>query len=279
MTINEKISYINEAKIKRQELIKNSKTVEELELLKKVCEYTIDVYGEESNVTIDILNELGGAAKYVGEYELAIESITKAKNIIAKKFGVDNIPYATTCLNLAEVFRFKGDTNKLLELYEMVKSIYEKHNMQNSYEYASVCNNMGLYFQDIKEFKKALDLHQISYDILKDDKEHELAFATTMNNMALSYRGIGDSEKSDTLINKSLKLYEKTVGKGHSMYSAAINSLASSIYLQGDFEKALELFEKGLFICEASFGTNSTNYLKMKENVEIVKETINKLAK
>ncbi|VWL85716.1 tetratricopeptide repeat protein [Oceanivirga miroungae] len=277
MTINEKIAFINEARIKRQELIKLSKSKEELELLKKVCEYTIDVYGEKSNVTIDILNEVGGAAKYVGEYNLAINSIVEARNIIKEKFGDDNIPYATTTLNLAEVYRFKGEIDKLLVLYQKVKEIYEKYDMYNTYEYASICNNLGLYYQDVKDSKKALELHLISYEILKNDNEHELALATTMNNLALAYRGVSDIEKSDEYIKKALKLYEKTVGKGHSMYSAAINSLASSLYLQGDLEKSLELFEKGLFIVEASFGTNSINYIKMKENVEMVKDTINKL--
>lgn len=277
MTINEKIAFINQSRKIREELIKNSKTKEELELLKEVCQYTKDVYGEKSNVTIDILNELGGVAKYVGEYNLAINSIIEARNIIKEKFGDDNIPYATTSLNLAEVYRFKGEIDKLLILYEKVKDIYEKYDMYNTYEYASVCNNLGLYYQDIKEFEKSLELHLISYEILENNKEYELALATTMNNLSLAYRGLSETEKSDEYIKKALNLYEKTVGKGHSMYSAAINSLASSLYLQGHLEKSLELFEKGLFICEASFGKNSINYIKMKENVDMVKDTINKI--
>ena len=58
------------------------------------------------------------------------------------------------------------------------------------------------------------------------------------------------------------------------MYSAAINNLAVAFYNQGKLEKALELFKKVLFICEASFGRGSVNYEKVKQNVDMVEETI-----
>ncbi|WP_067140003.1 tetratricopeptide repeat protein [Oceanivirga salmonicida] len=274
MTINDKIKYINESRIKRQELIRDSKTTEEVELLKQMTKYIKEVYGNTSNVTIDILNELGGTSKYIGDYETAINSLVEAREIIANKFSKDCIPYATTTLNLAEVYRFKGDITKLEPLYLQVKKIYDEYDMQKTYEYASICNNLGLYYQDTNRPKEALELHKTSYDILQELVEYKIALATTLNNMALAYRGVGEIEKSDECIKSCLKMYEKEVGKGHAMYSSALNSMAVAMFQKGDLEKALELFEKGLFICEASFGTESINYKKVKENVEMVKETI-----
>ena len=56
MTIREKIDSINKMTEERKILIKESKTVEEVELLKKMLKYTEEVYGEDSNSTIKLLN-------------------------------------------------------------------------------------------------------------------------------------------------------------------------------------------------------------------------------
>lgn len=274
MTTAEKINFLKESKELREKYIKESKTVEEVELLKEMVKITKEVYGNTSNLTVDILNELGGTAKYIGDYDIAISSLNEARKIIEDKFGKDCIPYATTTLNLTEVYRFKGDLTYLEDLYKSVIKIYDENDMKETYEYAGVCNNLGLYYQDTDQMEKALNLHEISYEILKKLDKWPIALATTLNNMAIAYRSLNQVEKSDECIKTALKMYEKEVGKGHSMYSAALNNLAISLFKKGDLEKSLELFEKGLFICEASFGKESINYIKMKENVDMVKETI-----
>lgn len=274
MTIREKIDKIHEMEKEREVLIRESKTVEEVALLKKMLEYTIDVYGQDSNSTIKMLNELGGTSKYIGEYDTGIHALTQARGIIENKFGKESIAYATTTLNLAEVLRFKGDIDKLEVLYKEVLAIYDKYGIKDRYEYASVCNNLGLYYQDTNKMDKAIKLHLISLEILKKIPEYKIALATTYNNMAIAYRGLGEDEKSDECIKTCLSIYEKEVGKGHAMYSAAINNLAVAFYNQGKLEKALELFKKVLFICEASFGRGSVNYEKVKQNVDMVEETI-----
>lgn len=274
MTVREKLDFLENAKEKRKELIANSNTLAELELLKQVVKYTKEVYGDKSNNYISVLNELGGCAKYVAEYDLAISSLVEARDIIVDKFGDNSISYATTLLNLSEVYRFKNELDKLEKIYLKVLEIYNKYEIYEKYEYASVCNNLGLYYQDIERYENALKYHLISLEIMKKDERWKLPLATTYNNLAIAYRFLGQIEKSDESIKKCLKLYEEEVGKGHAMYSAAVNNLAVSFFNKGDLEKSLELFNKVLFICEASFGKNSANYLKVKENVDMVKQTI-----
>ena len=97
----------------RNDYIQKGKTLEEVKVLKELAELTEEVYGEESNENIQILNELGGTLKYTGEFEIAVNAIIKAKNIIEKKYGRDIVPYATCNLNLAEVYRFMKNLIKL----------------------------------------------------------------------------------------------------------------------------------------------------------------------
>ncbi len=273
-TISEKLSFLKNAVEKRIILQKESKGIEEVDLLIEMTRVTEEVYGSTSNQTINILNELGGAAKYIGKYDLAVESIKRAKDIIEEKFSKDCVPYATTCLNLAEVYRFANELDKIEDMYLEVIRVYDSNNMQESYEYAGVCNNLGLFYQDIKNSDKALSYHLKSYEILKDKKESKIAFATTLNNMAIAYRMLGESEKSDDLIKQCFEIYEKEVGKNHSMYSAALNNLAIAMYYKGEFEKSLELFSNSLEICKNSFGTDSMSYKNLEQNINLVKETM-----
>ena len=111
----------------RNDYMQKGKTLEEVKVLKELAELTEEVYGEESNENIQILNELGGTLKYTGEFETAVNAIIKAKNIIEKKYGRDIVPYATCNLNLAEVYRFMKKFDKIEELYLETMEIYQKN--------------------------------------------------------------------------------------------------------------------------------------------------------
>ena len=260
----------------RNDYIQKGKTLEEVKVLKELAELTEEVYGEESNENIQILNELGGTLKYTGEFETAVNAIIKAKNIIEKKYGRDIVPYATCNLNLAEVYRFMKKFDKIEGLYLETMEIYQKNNLQKDYLYASVCNNLGLFYQDTGRFQDALDLHEKSLEILEKLPEYKLQYATTLSNMVLPYLKTGEKEKSEEVLDKSLKLIENTVGKEHSLYSASLNNMAVQYYNEGEFEKALKYFEESAEICRKSFGENSGNYKSLLQNIEIVKERLGK---
>jgi len=276
MAKDENKDRIYELTKQRNEYMQQGKTLEEVKVLKELAELTEEVYGEESNENIQILNELGGTLKYTGEFETAVNAIIKAKNIIEKKYGKDIVPYATCNLNLAEVYRFMKKFDKIEELYLETMEIYQKNNLQNDYLYASVCNNLGLFYQDTGRFQDAMVLHEKSLKILEKLPEYKLQYATTLSNMVLPYLKTGEKEKSEEVLDKSLKLIENTVGKGHSLYSASLNNVAVQYYNEGEFEKALKYFEESAEICRKSFGENSGNYKSLLQNIEIVKERLGK---
>ena len=166
--------------------------------------------------------------------------------------------------------------DKIEELYLETMEIYQKNNLQNDYLYASVCNNLGLFYQDTGRFQDALALHEKSLEILEKLPEYKLQYATTLSNMVLPYLKTGEKEKSEEVLDKSLKLIENTVGKEHSLYSASLNNMAVQYYNEEEFEKALKYFEESAEICRKSFGENSGNYKSLLHNIEIVKEQLEK---
>ena len=52
--------------------------------------------------------------------------------------------------------------------------------------------------------------------------------------------------------------------------------MAVQYYNEEEFEKALKYFEESAEICRKSFGENSVNYKSLLQNIEIVKERLEK---
>lgn len=270
---------INELLNKRKEFMQKGETIKEVSILKEVSKLIVEVYGVESDENIQILNELGGTLKYVGEYEEAEASLLKAREIIAKRYGINNVSYATCTLNLAEVYRFMKKFDETEAMYLKAKQIYEMNNLYNDYLYASLCNNLGLFYQELGKYEEALKLHEISLRILKNNPEQQLQYATTLSNLVTPYLKTGQKAKSYETLEQSLSLIEKVVGKEHNLYSASLNNMAISYFNDGELEKALDLFEKSAEICKKSFGENSDNYKNLLSNIEYVKDTIEKAKK
>lgn len=271
-----KIEEFNSLLEKRKIFQKESKGREEVEILKKIVDLSKEIYGEESNKYIYYLNELGGSSKYIGEYDIALKSLNEAKNIVERLEGSESVSYATCLLNIAEVYRFMGELLKLENIYLEVLEIYNKNNMENNYVYAGLCNNLGLYYQNVDNIKEAIKYHEKSLNILCNMEEHIVEYATTLNNLVMPYRKVSNNEKSLKYLNEALDIYEKKLGKHHSMYSAALNNLAIIKFEDGDFLASLNIFEDALEIVKKSFGENSTNYINLLSNVEYIREIVEK---
>ena len=252
----EKKIRINELTNLRKELMQQGNVVEEVKVLKELAELTKDVFGEESDDNIKILNEVGGTLKYVGEFDTAKDALLKARGFIEKKYGKDSIPYATCSLNLAEVYRF-------MKKYDKTEDIYLN---------ASVCNNLALFYQELGRFEEAIELQEKSLKVLEKVGENPIQYAITLSNLVQPYLKVKNIEKAEEYLQKSLKLIEKEVGKSHNLYAAVLNNMATFYFEENEYEKALKLFEESAEICEKTFGKESNNYKNILENIQIVKE-------
>ena len=257
--IFEKKVRINELTNLRKELMQQGNVVEEVKVLKELAKLTEDVFGEESDENIKILNEVGGTLKYVGEFDTAKDALLKAQGFIEKKYGKDSIPYATCSLNLAEVYRF-------MKKYEDIENIYL--NTMKIYE----SNNLALFYQELERYEEAIELQEKSLEVLEKVGENPIQYAITLSNLVQPYLKVKNKEKAEEYLQKSLELIEKEVGKTHNLYAAVLNNMATFYFAENEYEKALELFEKSAEICEKTFGKESNNYKNILENIEVVKE-------
>ena len=269
---------LNELNKKREQYQTEGNILKEIEVLREILIETEKEYSSESDEYIKALNELGGTLKYVGHYDEAEASLLKSLEIIKKKYGDNNLPYATSLLNLTEVYRFAQKFNLLEENYKKIVKIYQDNSADNSFSYAGLCNNFGLYYQNVGNMKAAYELHLKSLDILKnyDSEEYLLEYAVTLSNLFNPCYQLEMKEKAVKYLYKAIEIFEKNVGKEHPLYSASLNNMAIYYYNERQLEKAIEFFEKAAEISKKTMGLDSDNYKNILSNIEFIKEELEK---
>ena len=265
---------------KREQYQTEGNILKEIEILREILTETEKLHASESDEYIKALNELGGTLKYVGYYDEAEANLQKSLEIIRKKYGDNNLPYATSLLNLTEVYRFAQKFNLLEENYKKIVKIYQDNSADNTFPYAGLCNNFGLYYQNVGNMKAAYDLHLKSLDILKnyDSEEYLLEYAVTLSNLFNPCYQLGMKEKAVEYLYKGIEIFEKNVGKEHPLYSASLNNMAIYYYNERQLEKAIEFFEKAAEISKKTMGLDSDNYKNILSNIEFIKEELGKIS-
>ena len=116
--------YLDELNRQREIYQTEGNILKEIKILREILAETEKQYGIESDEYIKALNELGGTLKYVGYYDEAENNLKRSLEIIKKKYGDNNLAYATSLLNLTEVYRFAQKFNLLEENYKKIVKIY-----------------------------------------------------------------------------------------------------------------------------------------------------------
>lgn len=273
---------LEDLKKEREKYQSEGNILKEVEILKESVIFIDRELGKENEEYIKMLNELGGTLKYIGYYEEAENKLEEAKTIILKKYGENNLAYATTLLNLTEVYRYAGKHSLLEDNYKKIMKIYEENKADDSFAFAGLCNNFGLYYQNINEFTKAYELHIKSLKILKnlDKEEYLLEYAVTLSNLFNPCLQIGMKERAVDYLDKSLAIFEKSVGIKHPLYAASLNNMAVYYFNEKDYQKAVEFFEKAAEISKITMGEESDNYKNVMSNIKFLKEEVlNKVVK
>ncbi|MBL8151871.1 MAG: CHAT domain-containing protein, partial [Blastocatellia bacterium] len=79
--------------------------------------------------------------------------------------------------------------------------------------------------------------------------------ASTLSNFGLLYSSIGDYEKAEDLIKRSLKIREKIFGLDNNDTATSMSNLALVYFNKGDYSSSEPLFKKALEIKEKIFGS------------------------
>ena len=219
----------------------------------------------EDAFLLQILNELIGHYRETGEWDKAFEISDRAVMIAGRLFPECSVPYATTLLNAASMYRAAGKLDISLDMYRKVELIYAEVLKADDMLYASLFNNEALLYQERGEFGKAKALLLKALDIDRaNGKEYEEA--VSLANIAATMIQTGETEEALKLAEASVALFEN-LGVRDQHLCAAFSAMGSYYYIKGKFDAASVCFKQGMDIMESILGRNGY-YERLRENYE-----------
>lgn len=235
----------------------------------------INLCKQENNFSkqIEILNEYAGALRLYGNYDKAVESINEALELIKLHYDTNNIQYATTLMNKANIYREKKDYFTAEKLMLQSKEIFDKKG-DKSYSYIGLLNNLSLTYQEIKDYKRAEQLQLEAISLLQGNAQYNVPLAISYNNLYEIQKKLNKHTNAEENLIKAKDLLSKEVGENHPLYSAVLNNLAELQVKNKNYHKALELYKNALEIVKSCYGTQSDAYLSVKSNYEYVNDLI-----
>ena len=237
----------------------------------------IQICKEQDNIPkqIELLNEYGGCLRVIGEYQKAIYAIEEALKLIDRNYCMNTVAYATTLMNLGNVYRAKKDYSKAQDYMLKSKSIFETIG-DKSYSYVGLLNNLSLVYQESKELESAEKLQLEAISLLQNDPKYKVPLAISCNNLYQIQRQLGKISEGLSNVIKAKEILEKEVGTNHPLYASVINNLADIHFHNKDYENALKYYENAMNITKECYGVHSEAYTSVSKNYQYVKNLIEK---
>ena len=145
-------------------------------------------------------------------------------------------------------------------LFRETLVIYRESLGEDHFLTISCLNNLGLLYQDLGRYEEAAGLHAQCLMLLSQGETNEIAYATTLNNLASAKRGQGNIAGVELLLKEALAIYQRVLGAEHSLYAYGLNNLAAYYSTAGDYEQAVQQYQQSLLLCRKLFGCHSRNY-------------------
>ena len=183
----------------------------------------------------------------LADYKNAEKQLKLAEKIWQQRNDITSENYASFLLGQAKYFIQQSDKKsavdaiqKALMIYESIKGVGKNHP-----KYAVALNDLGRCYLSFKNFKEAENCFLRSLDIRVSAK------LKNYFNIANSYKNLGElayfnSEyfKSDSLLNKALKIADSVLGNESILSNSIKVSLARNFYAGGKFDLFLPLAEE-----------------------------------
>ena len=224
---------------------------------------------------LKLLNELLGHYRETSQWEKAYGIAEKALMVAENVCLPDSIPYATTLLNIATVYRTGGRLGDAAACYRRVEEIYDKSLPKDSMLRAGLYNNESLLCQEMGDFEGAAVLLQKALGIaMENGKAYEEA--VTRANLAGTYVQLGALEEAKEQALLSVRGFEE-LGVEDQHLCAALSALGSLGYIRGQFREAAEVYRRAMAIMERSLGRNAY-YERLAENYEACEKALQEAA-
>ncbi|WP_414697199.1 DUF4037 domain-containing protein [Peptacetobacter sp. AB845] len=226
---------------------------------------------------IELLNEYGGCLRNLGEFDKAISAIKESIEVYEKSNLSNEIAYATSIMNLANIYREKKDYFNAEKYFNISKSIFDKLG-DKSYSYVGLLNNFSLLYKEIGDYSSAEKMQLESIRILEKNSKMNVPLAISYNNLYEIQKLAKSNNSSIENLRKAEQILLKETGTNHPLYASVLNNMADYEFSNKNYNEALSLYKKALEIVRTCYGEKSEAFLSVSKNIDFVDDFIKTLS-
>jgi len=226
---------------------------------------------QDYSACITIMNEMIGFFRDTSQYPKAVEYSQQVLKLMQQLGYEGTLPYATTCLNVANALRAAGLHKESLAFYESIFPIYEENLEQNDERFASLYNNLSLLYQEMGDFERAADCLHRALDIVSGG-EDIIKVAITHSNLGATLLSLGKTKEALRHLEKSLAIFNQFEEKDFH-YNAAVAAMGQAYVSMGQLEEARKCYLEALYEQRKHCGKSEAFYRILK-NLHVVEERL-----
>lgn len=228
---------------------------------------------KDDALLISVLNIYAGALRDVGELEKSISTLMQAKDMALAFYGEEDVNYATLLSNLANAQRVAREYTQALTNFHVAAEIYKKSDAPKDLM-AGAKHNLALLYLEMGELQKGYELQVEELELLKENKEYELAYASALQNMAATLSQMNRIQEAMEHLERSQELITKQMGHESIVLAGVFNTRAFILAKNNELAMAADDFQKALNIVEKHYGTDSQTYASIKSNIDFINEQL-----
>jgi CHAT domain-containing protein len=209
--------------------------------------------GEPSalSVTIDSLNDVAKSLLDAFQFEDALQTVTKAKQLEAPIIGQPNPPYITSCNIEVSIYWRMGDYDRALQLCEAALMLQEELAGRENVEYAGLVHLRGTLHLEMANYPQGEIDFQESLRLRGELMgKNNAKYAMTLNNLGNLYGQIGDTKKAFSAHHEAMEIRKAVMGEDSFDYGMSLSNLSRICQLTGEFEKSIEYVLQAIKIVE-----------------------------
>jgi tetratricopeptide (TPR) repeat protein len=207
-------------------------------------------FGLKDMTVAETTNNLAVACKNVGKFDESEKLYRRALEITVELFGENDPLVAVSSANLAMALSALGKTDDAKIMFDQaIKALTEGANSkEDAAIVATMLQQMGENARKQEKFEESLKYFEQALTIRKQisESENDPEIAKILSSIAQLYFDQGRYEECETLLNDSLGLLEKTYGKRHPAYHAALSTLGNSKFKRKKYADAEKILNECL---------------------------------
>lgn len=220
-----------------------------LEYYQRGLSESLSQYGEKSEQTATLYNNIGCVYQKLADYGKALELLKKALSIREYLYGSNHLAVANSYNNIGNAYSNQADFTQAIECLLKGLAIKKRLLGDNHSDLAVVYNNLGSAYISAGDFSQALENYNIALTISLNESDNAVSY----NNMGDLYEELGDFPNALHYYQLALAIQERIYGINHPDVATTLSNLGTVYSKLCDFTHAFDYYQKAISIREHLF--------------------------